>query len=95
MHELTKGVLYYEQLGLSFKRVADNFLRLTFTQIDASAPSREFTFVIHVGADNVYTVETCQPAVPRLRELLAELNGSNDFSGFVRGMRREFKGLCN
>ena len=87
-------MLFYEQLGLSFKRVADNFLRLTFTQIDAAAPSREFTFVIHVGADSIYTVETCDPPVPQLRDLLKSLNGSNDFSAFVRGMRRAFKGLC-
>jgi hypothetical protein len=32
--------------------------------------------------------------VPDLAALVEKLNQSNDFSAFVRGLRREFKKLC-
>lgn len=39
-------------------------------------------------------VEQCDPMVPELASLVEKLNQSNDFSAFVRGLRREFKKLC-
>ena len=39
-------------------------------------------------------VSGCQPSIERLPELLAALNGGGqDFSGFVRALRREFQGV--
>lgn len=40
-----------------------------------------------------YDVPECQPPLPphRLAALLSVANASNDFAGFVKGMRREFK----
>lgn len=39
-------------------------------------------------------VERCEPMVPDVGDLIDALNSSNDFSAFVRKMRREFKKLA-
>lgn len=91
--ELTKGVVFYKKLGLDFHRMGDDRLKLTFTQIDAASPEREFAFAVHVDDSDVYQVEQCEPAVAVMPELLAALNASNDFSAFVRGMRQQFKAV--
>lgn len=45
------------------------------------------------GVGDKYHVEMCEPAVPGIDLLLSELNGGNDFSKFVRDVRRGFKVL--
>jgi hypothetical protein len=89
--ELTKGIVFYKRLGLDFKRVGDDRLRLIFTQIDAAFPEKEFSFTIKVDQTDAYQVEACEPAIPEIPEYLACLNKSNDFSVFVRTMRQSFK----
>ena len=39
-------------------------------------------------------VESCEPAVHNMEELVTQLNTSNDFAAFVRAMRKRFKALC-
>lgn len=36
-------------------------------------------------------VQSCEPAVPAMAQLLAQLNSGGSFSQFVRCMRREFR----
>lgn len=36
-------------------------------------------------------VQSCEPAVPTVAQLLAQLNSGGSFSQFVRCMRREFQ----
>ena len=38
-------------------------------------------------------VTSCEPPVPHMDELHAQLNASGDFSAFVKGMRSEFRRL--
>uniref|UniRef100_A0A7S1G7N0 Kinetochore protein SPC25 n=1 Tax=Bicosoecida sp. CB-2014 TaxID=1486930 RepID=A0A7S1G7N0_9STRA len=91
--ELTKGVAFYKRLGLDFDGLGEDVLRLTFTQIDPAAPDREFTFTVNVTDDNVYVVRDVSPPVAGVEEMCEELNETNDFSFFVRRMRREFCAL--
>jgi kinetochore protein Spc25 len=93
--ELDKGcALYRSRLGLTFERVGDERLRLTFTNIDPSAPMRPFAFQVFVDGGDKYHVESCEPAVPGIDELIQTLNSDNDFSAFVRAMRKRFKALA-
>ena len=39
-------------------------------------------------------VEDVAPAVPGLELMVAQLNTSNNFAAFVKGMRAQFKALC-
>lgn len=70
-------------------------LRLVFTQIDPASPQREFFFSVNVDEQDQYEVAECSPAVPadRLDALVRTLNAKNDFSCFVKAMRREFKAM--
>lgn len=70
---------------------ADEKLRVTFTNIDPQAPTRAFTFQVYVDTSDRYHVNNCEPAVSDVQILVDTLNSSNDFSAFVRSMRKSFK----
>ena len=84
-------------------------MRFSFTQLDPDSPNRRFNFNVIVDQANVYhgangrvwcvvcdvvAVEDVAPAVPGLETLVAQLNKSNDFAGFIKQMRAAFKALC-
>ena len=95
LSELEKGCAAYRaMLGLEFERVGDERLRLVMTNIDARAPARAFAFTVFVDSTDNYHIEACEPTVDALGELQSQLNQTNDFSAFVRGLRRAFKALC-
>jgi len=95
LSELQRGCDTYRGfLGLDFERVGDERLRLIFTQIDERNPKRVFCFQVFVDPNDHYHIERCEPTIPAIDALTESLNSSNDFSAFVRGMRREFKLLA-
>ena len=95
LNELQRGCdTYRNMLGLDFDRVGDERLQLIFTQIDERNPKRVFTFQVFVDPNDHYHIERCEPMVPNVEHLVDALNTSNDFSAFVRKMRREFKLLA-
>ena len=49
---------------------------------------------VFVDGSDKYHVERCEPTVPAMAQLLETLNTANDFSAFVRSMRKEFKKGC-
>lgn len=93
INDLTRGVVMYKHLGLDFERADDNKLRLIFTQLDATNPSREYFFSVHIDEADRYRVEECDPTLDTamVDGLVAELNQANDFAVFVKKMRRAFK----
>lgn len=94
--DLTRGVLYYNKLGLDFER-AGNRLRFNFTQVDHDDPKRGFSFALDVNENDIYEVDECNPPLraSTITSLIDALNTSGntnpDFSTFVRGMRNAFK----
>ena len=91
--ELDKGLHSFRQhLGMSFSTAGDDRVRVVFTHIDAANPEREFRFDVSV-AEESYSVENCVPHLPGLPALIADLTATNNFSNFVRSMRRSFKEL--
>mmetsp|Transcript_48850 Transcript_48850/g.104278 ORF Transcript_48850/g.104278 Transcript_48850/m.104278 type:complete len:233 (-) Transcript_48850:403-1101(-) len=90
--ELDKGCSTYQRLlALEFERMGEERLRLIFTNVDERAPSRAFSFQVFVDGADQYHINQCEPRLEKLPELTHALNQSNDFSAFVRAMRREFK----
>eukprot|EP00908_Phaeocystis_cordata_P000661 Transcript_10724.p6 GENE.Transcript_10724~~Transcript_10724.p6 ORF type:complete len:87 (-),score=54.36 Transcript_10724:514-774(-) len=85
--------MYKKWLGLEFERVEDERLRIVFTHVDPQAPTRAFTFYVYVDASDRYHVVRCEPAIPDVQSLVDALNASNDFSAFVRNMRKKFQQL--
>jgi len=84
---------YRDSLGLDICRVAPQTVRLTFTLIDKSRPSREFLITLAV-AEHGYTAFDCSPEVPELPQLLKSLNkdpaAAAALPSFVCGLRRAF-----
>uniref|UniRef100_A0A7S3PMG5 Kinetochore protein SPC25 n=1 Tax=Aplanochytrium stocchinoi TaxID=215587 RepID=A0A7S3PMG5_9STRA len=91
--QLTRGMKLYKMLGLNFEKVSDDWLKLTFTQIDPNDHSREFFFVVFVDQRDKYHIQEISHSVGDIQSLVDDLNESNDFSRFVRQMRKRFKEL--
>lgn len=92
--QLTKGAKLYKKLGLDFERVGEDRLKLVFTMIDPNRHDREFYFVVHVDANDKYSVEDINPPVGSIQDAISALNSNNDFSLFVKRMRKKFQALC-
>jgi hypothetical protein len=54
---------------------------------------RAFAFQVFVDGGDKYHVESCEPPLDGLDGLIETLNTGNDFSAFVRSMRKRFKAL--
>ena len=92
--ELDRGIsLYKARLGLAFDKVGDDRLRLTFTCIDPTDPERAFCLEVCVTVGDHYVVQSCEPTLTELPGLVHTLNASNDFSAFVRAVRKGFQKL--
>ena len=67
-------------------------LQIVFTMIDDQDWDRPFRFDIEF-ATRTYTVPQCEPSLPTLilDDLLAWLNRTRDFFGFLKKMRKAFK----
>ena len=73
--ELDKGcALYRQRLGLTFERVGDERLRLTFVNIDATNPMKPYAFQVFVDGGDKYHVISV-PHAPRLRRPCARHRG--------------------
>ena len=49
---------------------------------------------VFVDGGDKYHVESCEPPVSGMDELVTQLNTNNDFAAFVRAMRKRFKALA-
>jgi hypothetical protein len=94
MEEQSRSIAFYRRLGLRFDCLEGEQLKLTFTQIDAAEPTREFIIAVSVDDGDVYRVMQCAPEVELLDALVTELNATNNFSLFVQALRRSFVALA-
>ena len=92
---LTRPPLTLPLLLLSSPFPADE-LQVVFTRISRALPSRPFTLSVCVNASNDYEIPACNPAVPTLPGLLAELNHpqDGDFARFLFQVRKEFQRIA-
>jgi len=87
---------YWSRLGLSLSREAPQLIRASFIFIDPEEPAREFAFTLGLAEDGTssYKVQDCLPQIPKLDELLAELNKDSQSRAalprFLCGMRKAF-----
>mmetsp|Transcript_13008 Transcript_13008/g.47535 ORF Transcript_13008/g.47535 Transcript_13008/m.47535 type:complete len:229 (-) Transcript_13008:1664-2350(-) len=93
LHRATR--FYEDRLGLRFAHAINDELQVIFTQIDPKDPSRQFCFSVRVHDSGVYDVTQCEPKVDGIAEMVETLNSSNNFSNFVKAMRKKFKETVN
>ncbi|KAG2451765.1 hypothetical protein HYH02_003544 [Chlamydomonas schloesseri] len=84
--------LFGDRFSLKFRHGQDE-LCLVMTDVDVFEQSREFCISVRI-TDNVYSVTRCDPMVPGLDELTAEVNRTNDFATFVKSVRKAFVGVA-
>jgi len=93
VEELTIAVCKYRELGLDFITGDNGALLFHFTKIDERNVDRIFSFrLLILEQDDEYLVEEC---CPQLKEevvirLVQELNQTEDYPSFMRGIRKAF-----
>jgi hypothetical protein len=90
---------YRDSLGLDIQRVAPQTVRLVFSLIDRSRPTREFSVTVALAQQHGYNAFDCSPGVPELPQLLKRLNQDPAAAAalpmFVCGLRRAFVCAAN
>lgn len=87
-----KEALAWYNRVLGFRIEAGHGIKFIFVNIDSACPDREFSFTIrHSRRNDLYTLLDCEPCLKISRELLDELNQTNDLFKFVRIMREMFQ----
>eukprot|EP00429_Kryptoperidinium_foliaceum_P056110 CAMPEP_0176089232 /NCGR_PEP_ID=MMETSP0120_2-20121206/44688_1 /TAXON_ID=160619 /ORGANISM="Kryptoperidinium foliaceum, Strain CCMP 1326" /LENGTH=257 /DNA_ID=CAMNT_0017423109 /DNA_START=131 /DNA_END=904 /DNA_ORIENTATION=- len=81
--DLTRGLVNYKHTGLDFvKTEIENELLFTFTKIDPADPSRQFSFLLQLDANDNYEITQCKPALDasELIEIAKVLNDQDEMS---------------
>eukprot|EP00741_Cyanophora_paradoxa_P013340 tig00020684_g12883.t1 len=81
---------YEARMGLKFERQGDSRLQIVFHSIYPDRPDTTCHFTMLLRDDNLYQVEECSPMLDDVRQLVRDLNKTNNFAEFVRRMRARF-----
>ena len=92
MNDLTQGVKLYLALGLEFQRTEGDCMKFIFTQIDPTAPSKQFYFTIYVDETDKYNLVDTSPRLdPAMcSRFVNNFNVDNNIGRFVVNMRSAF-----
>ncbi|KAK4844167.1 hypothetical protein QYF36_017248 [Acer negundo] len=87
--EIQEAILWYNRvLGLHVE--GGYGVKFTFNNINMKNPKEEYPFTIR-HANDTYTLLDCDPPLNNIKELIQELNRTNDLFKFVRIMREKFQ----
>nr|CAB3504276.1 unnamed protein product [Digitaria exilis] len=86
---LEKAIMWYNKF-LGFQVVGGEGVKFVFNKIDLQSPDKEYSFCIKLMEER-YILVKCVPFVDGSKELVKDLNCSNDLYKFVRTMRERFQ----
>ncbi|KAI9272096.1 chromosome segregation protein Spc25-domain-containing protein [Helicostylum pulchrum] len=78
----------YTQLDMSTEK--ENHVKFSFKSISQVDTEKVFYFVLYLSESNIFRVTECQPEIPEMDSLLAEVNIDRDIYSFVKRVRRSF-----
>ncbi|XP_030475347.2 kinetochore protein SPC25 homolog isoform X2 [Syzygium oleosum] len=87
--DIQEAISWYNKV-LGFQIEGGNGVTFMFDNIDIKSPHNVYLFTIR-HANDTYTLLECDPPLDGTKELIHELNKSNDLYKFVRIMRRKFQ----
>ncbi len=93
MEKLTIAICKYRSLGLDFVKGENDALLVNFTNIDEQEVDRVFSFSLVITENDKYMVEDCTPALKEevVMRLEEQLNRTEDYPSFMRGIRKAFQ----
>ncbi|KAE8726563.1 putative Receptor protein kinase [Hibiscus syriacus] len=87
--EILEAISWYNRV-LGFQIEGGHGAKFTFDDINLKNPKQEYSFAI-LHANYAYSLLDCNPHLNGIKELINELNSTNDLLGFVRIMREKFQ----
>lgn len=96
-NDLTRGIQYFQSLGLELEKAQGGCMRFIFTQINPKNPSQKFSFLMFVDDRDQYRLLECVPPIDSSIEskIMKTLNADNDITRFTVNMRRAFARTIN
>ncbi|KAL6613723.1 hypothetical protein ACP70R_035993 [Stipagrostis hirtigluma subsp. patula] len=88
-NDTEEAVMWYSKF-LDLQVVGGQGVRFVFHKIDIKNPDKEYSFCIKITKDR-YSLLQCVPSLEDSKELLDDLNCTNDLFKFVRIMRERFQ----
>ncbi|KAI9496465.1 chromosome segregation protein Spc25-domain-containing protein [Zychaea mexicana] len=79
-----------EALQLKITGLGDFKNKFEFRCIDENHPEKEYSFVLRLSEDGIYSVTACDPPIRNLDELEAQLRQEGDPYLFLKRMRNAF-----
>ena len=94
LSQFSTALEYYSgRLGLELENNGGSF-SMVFTAVNPANPDAKHTLCMSVSdATGSYVMDSCEPTLPTLNAIAAELNETNDFGCFVRQVRTAFRSL--
>merc|ERR1712039_491525 len=94
-----------ERLGLNVEVTAAQTVKIKFLLVDASDPSKEYSFLLSLGhacdmveSSESYSVSACTPPVSNVRALVETLNSQIEIAAalpaFVCAMKKAFQSIA-
>ncbi|XP_030521516.1 kinetochore protein SPC25 homolog isoform X1 [Rhodamnia argentea] len=87
--DIQEAISWYNKV-LGFQIEGGIGVKFMFDNIEVESPHKVYLFTIR-HANDMYTLLECNPPLDGTKELIHELNKSNDLYKFVRTMRRKFQ----
>ncbi|QCD81038.1 kinetochore protein Spc25 [Vigna unguiculata] len=86
----TQEVISWYNRVLGFHVKGGRGVKFTFKNINMNNPNEEYFFTI-LHEKDTYSLLSCEPSLSETKELIHELNNTNDLFKFVRVMRTKFQ----
>ncbi|KAK7347049.1 hypothetical protein VNO80_21575 [Phaseolus coccineus] len=86
----TQEVISWYNRVLGFHVKGGRGVKFIFKNINLNNPNEEYFFTIFHEKDT-YSLLSCEPSLSETKELIHELNNTNDLFKFVRAMRKMFQ----
>ncbi|KAK8569387.1 hypothetical protein V6N13_046446 [Hibiscus sabdariffa] len=87
--KIQEAISWYNRV-LGFQIESGHGVKFMFNDINLKKPKQEYSFTIR-HANDAYSLLDCNPHLNGIKELINELNSTNDLFGFVRIMREKFQ----
>ncbi|TYH98422.1 hypothetical protein ES332_A12G309400v1 [Gossypium tomentosum] len=86
---IQEAISWYNRV-LGFQIEGGHGVKFTFNDINIKNPKEEYSFTIR-HANDAYSLLDCNPNLNGIKDLINELNRTNDLFGFVRTIREKFQ----
>ncbi|TRY92798.1 hypothetical protein DNTS_024868, partial [Danionella cerebrum] len=85
--------VFQKHLSLEIRKIQGEKLQFVFRNISRKDPDAVHMFLLHLDAEGVYHIISCDPPLETMAHFEKKLQETNNFTAFLANVRREFVAL--